>query len=192
MYESLFLQAACLVRKCVKAWSNLWKLPPNILILHAFLSPSTARCSHMLDRRGISSFVFLVFSVTRKGCSTENMNIPNQGCQWPEHHEEQQNPNSLKWSHKNIQHLQQPVPQSPSHGKYPSFPISPHRCHLQLGHWKPIGCKKLPWTLQTGPKNGNIPFIFLVTFSPYKTGACIGNLAAKLRCENLYWAPAFP
>lgn len=36
---------------CVKACGKLGKWPPNVLILHPFLSPSTARCCHMLESR---------------------------------------------------------------------------------------------------------------------------------------------
>lgn len=92
---------------------------------------------------GISSFVFLAFTITRKGCSTENVYlIPNQSCWCPERHEEQHNPHSLKWSHTEHSAPTTTSFQSSSRGKHPSLPISPHRCHFELGHWKPISCKR--------------------------------------------------
>lgn len=140
---------------------------------------------------GISSFVFLALSVTRKGCSTQNVNTPNQGCWCPEHHEEQQNPYSLKWSH--TEHSAPTTTSIPDHLPWESIPpfLFPHTdaiCSLDTENQS--AAKNFLGHLKLGPRME--VSLFFVAFSWYEMGACIGNLAVKLWCETLYWAPASP
>lgn len=164
----------------VKAWGKLGKWPPNVLIFHPFLSPSTARCCHMLESRwdqfiylsGLPSYekrmqhskmqIYLIRVVGVKGV-TKNNKIPA----------------ALSGHMQRSPESTRPPSQSTSRWKYASPPTLPCRFYLQPGHWEPVSSCKLT-SLDTSNWAQKWEVSLFVTFNWYKISTRIGNLAAEL------------
>lgn len=177
----------------VKAWGKLGKWPPNVLIFHPFLSPSTARCCHMLESRwdqfiylsGLPGYekrmrhskmqIYLIRVVGVKGV-TKNNKIP---AALSGHM--QRSPESTRPPSQSTSLLEVCLPSySPIQILSTAWPLrtSQQLQTDQLGHFK------------LGTKVGGITFCHLQLIQNQCTHWEFG--CWTLWCEKLYWTPAFP
>lgn len=176
---------------CVKGWGKLGKWPPNVLILHPFLSPSTARCCHTLESRWDQFICLSGLPCCEKRMQHSKMQIYLIRVVGAE---------GVIRNNKIPAVLNGHMQRSPASTRPPSWstsswgnipPIPPRRCHLQPGHWKPVSCKVISLDTSNWAQKREVS---LFCHLQMIQNQCMNWEFAcwTVWCEKLYRVPAFP